>query len=79
MNVSAQPQGGLAIPFDHNRLDRLMEEDGIDLLLATSKHNVQYLLGGHRANFFDYMDATAFPATSSVPTASPTTIPSCAT
>ena len=30
---------------------------GIDVLLATSKHNVQYLLGGHRAFFFDYMDA----------------------
>ena len=58
MNVSAQPQGGLAIPFDHARLDRLMDAAGIDLLLATSKHNVQYLLGGHRANFFDYMDAT---------------------
>ena len=35
-----------------------MDAAGIDLLLATSKHNVQYLLGGHRANFFDYMDAT---------------------
>ena len=58
MNVSAQPRGGLAIPFDHARLDRLMDEAGIDLVIATSKHNVQYLLGGHRANFFDYMDAT---------------------
>jgi Xaa-Pro aminopeptidase len=58
MNVSAQAQSGLAIPFDHTRLDRLMEEAGIDVVLATSKHNVQYLLGGHRANFFDYMDAT---------------------
>ena len=46
-----------AIPFDANRLDRLMDEAGIDVLLATSKHNVQYLLGGHRAFFFDYMDA----------------------
>src|SRR5438270_2668313 len=45
------------IPFDPDRLDRLMEEAGIDVLLATSKHNVQYLLGGHRAFFFDYMDA----------------------
>jgi len=45
------------IPFDANRLDRLMDEAGIDVLLATSKHNVQYLLGGHRALFFDYMDA----------------------
>ncbi|HEX5211077.1 MAG TPA: Xaa-Pro peptidase family protein [Pseudolabrys sp.] len=58
MNVSAQPKSGLAIPFDHTRLDRLMDAGGIDVLLATSKHNVQYLLGGHRANFFDYMDAT---------------------
>src|SRR5687767_15679608 len=45
------------IPFDADRLDRLMEEAGIDVLLATSKHNVQYLLGGHRSIFFDYMDA----------------------
>ena len=58
MNVNAQASKGLAIPFDHARLDRLMDEAGIDVLLATSKHNVQYLLGGHRANFFDYMDAT---------------------
>jgi Xaa-Pro aminopeptidase len=45
------------IPFDTARLDRLMDEAGMDVLLATSKHNVQYLLGGHRAFFFDYMDA----------------------
>ena len=47
----------IATPFDCVRLDRLMDEAGIDVLLATSKHNVQYLLGGHRAFFFDYMDA----------------------
>lgn len=58
MNVNAQTTTGLAIPFDHQRLDRLMDAAGIDVLLATSKHNVQYLLGGHRANFFDYMDAS---------------------
>jgi Xaa-Pro aminopeptidase len=58
MNVSAQHSSGLKIPFDHKRLDRLMDEAGIDVVIATSKHNVQYLLGGHRANFFDYMDAT---------------------
>ena len=45
------------IPFDTKLLDRLMEEAGVDVLLATSKHNVQYLLGGHRSIFFDYMDA----------------------
>jgi Xaa-Pro aminopeptidase len=46
-----------AIPFDSDCLDRLMEEADIDVLLATSKHNVQYLLDAERANFFDYMDA----------------------
>src|SRR6266508_274172 len=46
-----------AIPFDADRLDRLMDESGIDILVATSKHNVQYLLGGHRAFFFESMDA----------------------
>jgi Xaa-Pro aminopeptidase len=46
------------IPFDAPLLDRLMEEAGVDVLLANSKHNVQYLLGGHRSLFFDCMDAT---------------------
>ena len=44
-------------PFDTALLDRLMDEAGIDVLVATSKHNVQYLLGGHRAFFFESMDA----------------------
>ncbi len=44
-------------PFDTARLDKLMDEAGIDILLVTSKHNVQYLLGGHRAFFFESMDA----------------------
>src|SRR5580704_284883 len=44
-------------PFDTALLDRLMDEARLDVLLATSKHNVQYLLGGHRAFFFESMDA----------------------
>jgi len=44
-------------PFDTARFDALLEEEGIDVLVATSKHNVQYLLGGYRFFFFDYMDA----------------------
>jgi Xaa-Pro aminopeptidase len=58
LDVAKPAAGRPAIPFDTGRLDRLMEDAGIDLLLATSKHNVQYLLGGHRSIFFDYMDAT---------------------
>jgi len=46
-----------AAPFDTDRLDRLMDEPGMDVLIATSKHNVQYLMGGHRAFFFESMDA----------------------
>jgi Xaa-Pro aminopeptidase len=44
-------------PFDTALLDRLMDKAGLDVLIATSKHNVQYLLGGHRSFFFDNMDA----------------------
>jgi Xaa-Pro aminopeptidase len=54
----ARTSEALAIPFDAAKLDRLMEDAGLDVLIATSKHNVQYLLGGaERAIFFDYMDA----------------------
>ncbi|MBX9828731.1 MAG: Xaa-Pro peptidase family protein [Xanthobacteraceae bacterium] len=55
--MNAPVKASSTIPFDAGRLDRLMDEAGMDVLIATSKHNVQYLLGGHRAFFFDYMDA----------------------
>ena len=54
LDVTKRP--GIA-PFDTDRLDRLMDDAGMDVLVATSKHNVQYLLGGHRAFFFESMDA----------------------
>src|SRR5580698_3692215 len=54
LDVTKRPN---TAPFDTARLDTLMDEAGIDILLATSKHNVQYLLGGHRAFFFESMDA----------------------
>ena len=46
-----------SLPFDADHLDRLMDEAGLDVLVLTSKHNVQYLLGGYRFFFFDAMDA----------------------
>jgi Xaa-Pro aminopeptidase len=52
-----RPAPNGAAPFDTAHLDRLMDDAGFDVLIATSKHNVQYLLGGHRAFFFDSMDA----------------------
>ena len=61
---ATQPGSGVAgvhaaadLPFDKKHLDDLLEAANIDILLVTSKHNVQYLLGGYRFFFFDYMDA----------------------
>jgi Xaa-Pro aminopeptidase len=57
--ITKQPSADAAsaVPFDHRLLDTLMEEAGIDVLVATSKHNVQYLLGGYHFFFFDYKEA----------------------
>src|SRR5947208_8231088 len=57
LDVTRPSRAQSSIPFDADRLDRLMDEAGIDVLCTTSKHNVQYLLGGHRAFFFESMDA----------------------
>lgn len=46
-----------AIPFDTKKLDDLLEQAAIDVLIVTSKHNVGYLLGGYRFFFFETMDA----------------------
>ena len=56
MNITARDTRGAA-PFDTEKLDRLMEAAGIDVLVATSKHNTQYLLGGYKFIFFAAMDA----------------------
>jgi Xaa-Pro aminopeptidase len=46
------------LPFDAGKLDKLMDEAGMDVLIATSKHNVQYLMGDcYRFFFFETMDA----------------------
>jgi Xaa-Pro aminopeptidase len=44
-------------PFDSAKLDELMTQSGIDVLFATSKPNIQYLMGGYRCSFFGSMDA----------------------
>jgi Xaa-Pro aminopeptidase len=43
-------------PFDAAKLDDLMERAGIDVLVATSRHNVRYLLGTY-SDFFRHFDA----------------------
>jgi Xaa-Pro dipeptidase len=57
VNIGASESRPTTPPFDTAKLDRLMEEAGIDVLVATSKHNTQYLLGGYKFIFFAAMDA----------------------
>lgn len=57
MGAMDQQTAAAGVPFDRAKADRLMGEAGIDVLLATSKHNTQYLLGGYRFIFFSAMDA----------------------
>ena len=44
-------------PFDSARLDSLLDEAGMDAVVISSKHNIQYLFGGYRFFFFDHFDA----------------------
>ena len=46
-----------ALPFDSARLDSLLDEAGMDAVVISSKHNIQYLFGGYRFFFFDHFDA----------------------
>lgn len=41
-----------AIPFDTERLARLMREQEMDVVLASTRHNVRYLTGGYYLSFF---------------------------
>ena len=45
------------LPFDSARLDLIMDTAGLDAIVATSKHNIRYLLGGYSFFFFDTMVA----------------------
>ena len=41
----------MKIPFDVGKLDRLMAEAGLSLVLAHTRHNVRYLSGGYYYHF----------------------------
>ena len=40
-------------PFDSNKLNRLMDEAGLALIVANSRHNVRYLAGGYYYHFHE--------------------------
>jgi Xaa-Pro aminopeptidase len=62
VNAPTTPRTGAtlrqALPFDVDHLDQLLDEAGIDVLIASTRHNIQYLVGGdYRFFFFEHFDA----------------------
>jgi Xaa-Pro aminopeptidase len=45
------------LPFNKEKLDRLLDAEGIDFLLINDKNTAQYLLGGYKFFFFAQKDA----------------------
>ncbi len=41
------------VPFDAKKLNGLMEEAGLSLVLASTRHNVRYLTGGYYFHFYE--------------------------
>ena len=39
------------VPFDAQKLNRLMDQAGLDLVVACTRHNVRYLTGGYAYHF----------------------------
>jgi hypothetical protein len=56
-SLSSASGEAFVLPFDAARLDGPLDEAGIDGLVISSKHNIQYLFGGYRFFFFDHFDA----------------------
>jgi Xaa-Pro aminopeptidase len=42
----------MQVPFDAEKLDRLMDELDLSLVIASTRHNVRYLCGGYYYHFF---------------------------
>lgn len=51
------PSGEAVTPFDAGRLDGLLEEAGLEAIVATSPHNVRYLLGGYHFFMYEIADS----------------------
>jgi Xaa-Pro aminopeptidase len=62
VNAPTTPQTGTALrsalPFNADQLDELLAQAGIDVLIVSTRHNIQYLVGGdYRFFFFEHFDA----------------------
>ena len=50
--LAARERTMATYPFNAKKLETLMEEAKVDLLLATTRHNIRYLTGGRYHHFF---------------------------
>jgi Xaa-Pro aminopeptidase len=57
ITADASREGRRQPPFDHRKLDALLDQHGIDVLLVSSRHNLRYLLGGYSFFFFEGFEA----------------------
>lgn len=46
----------MMVPFDSDKLNTLMDEAGLDLLLVTTRHNIRYLTGGYHNHYHARME-----------------------
>ena len=47
----------MQLPFDQSKLDKLLDDHGIDFLIINDKNTAQYLLGGYKFFFFAQKDS----------------------
>ena len=50
MPIDETTRNKASLAFDSDRLDALLDEVGIDVVIASSKHNIHYLLGGYTSS-----------------------------
>ncbi|MCX8013365.1 MAG: Xaa-Pro peptidase family protein [Rectinema sp.] len=51
--------GNHALPFDADKFSRLMEDQGLDIAILNSRHNVRYVSGGYYYHFHANADRMA--------------------
>ena len=47
----------MQLPFNQSKLDKLLDDHGIDFLIINDKNTAQYLLGGYKFFFFAQKDS----------------------
>lgn len=51
--MEGTPEMDTKIPFKYEELQKLMRDAGVDIIVANSRHNVRYVLGGYYYHFHE--------------------------